>query len=58
MTDRKGVSKVPEKVVFGYEASVVEAFIRDLLDLIKNFDEDELKAWIKETYPSPEEVYG
>jgi pyruvate formate-lyase activating enzyme-like uncharacterized protein len=55
---RKEAMKMPEKVVFGYEASVVEALIRDILDLIKNFDEDELKAWIKETYPNPDEVYG
>jgi hypothetical protein len=49
--------KMPEKVVLAYEEGVVVDFLREMLDVLNKFDPDELKAWVRETYPDPDEVY-
>lgn len=48
---------MPEKVVLAYEEGVVVDFLREMLDVLNKFDPDELKAWVRETYPDPDEVY-
>jgi len=47
-----------QRVVEGVPLRDVQAWIYDLLDSIKTFDEDMLKEWVKATWEDPKEVYG
>jgi hypothetical protein len=40
-----------------YEEGVVVGLIRDILDALNTFDPDEVKSWVRETYPDQAEVY-
>jgi len=48
---------MPIKTVEGYPVTAVGEMLWDILDRIKNFDEDSVKNWIKENYPDWKEVY-
>uniref|UniRef100_A0A6H1ZPC2 Uncharacterized protein n=1 Tax=viral metagenome TaxID=1070528 RepID=A0A6H1ZPC2_9ZZZZ len=47
-----------EKAIIAYEEGAVLDMIKSILDVLKDFSEEDLKAWVKDQYPDPEEIYG
>jgi len=55
---RKEKTAMAEKAIIAYEEGAVLDMIKSILDVLKDFSEEDLKAWVKDQYPDPEEIYG